>query len=329
MIQVIYHPDYNRSGIDLRKTGARSPGRIWAALMRRYGAKLLEMHRAPTAPLSLSDLRRVHSDEYLDRLRSSRYLAEVLDSPLVATVPARVTDLGVLRAMRWAAAGTVMGAREALSGSLVFNLGGGYNAAGPASGAAGNVYADVALAIHTLRDETALAPSDTVACIDLGAGAAQGLAEAMAEDSRVGILDIYNSDIAGARKPRSATADCLVPVTSVTASTRYMHLLRDALPGFLDQLAGHGPLRLAIVHLGADAYLHDPRGGLSLTADAVLMRDQAVIAELRRRGIPVLIVPGVVAGKRAHRIIANTIDHCLQRYAAAPASPVGALAKQT
>ena len=146
-----------------------------------------------------------------------------------------MTDWRVLRPMRWATAGTVLAAREAMrTGGLAVNLSGGYHHASRDRGEGFCVYSDIGIAITMLRDAGVLAPDDRVVYVDLDAHQGNGVARVFVDDPRVFIFDVYNELI----YPRDAHArrriDCDLPVPPGCDDGRYLSLLRAELPPFLD-----------------------------------------------------------------------------------------------
>jgi histone deacetylase 11 len=197
---VVYSPHYDITffGVErLHPFDSRKYVRAWAVLRERFGKALRASHLRPAGPVNDADLRTVHTDLYLDtRLRSPAYLARALEVPQVARAPRWLIDWRVLRPMRWATAGTILAAREALrSGGVVMNLSGGYHHAGSDRGEGFCLYADVGVAVAVLRHDGLLAADDRVLYVDLDAHQGNGVARVFAHDPKVFLFDLYNRDI--------------------------------------------------------------------------------------------------------------------------------------
>lgn len=65
--------------------------------------------------VSRADLLRVHTPAYLESLKSSANVARYLEAPLVAAMPAKLVDAGILNAFRYASGGTILAGRKASS----------------------------------------------------------------------------------------------------------------------------------------------------------------------------------------------------------------------
>ena len=310
---VVYSPHYDITffGVErLHPFDSRKYGRAWAVLRERFGSSLRGTTLRPEAPVSDADLRTVHADAYLDtHLRSPAYLARALEVPQVASLPRWLTDWRVLRPMRWATAGTVLAAREALrTGGVVMNLAGGYHHASRDRGAGFCLYADVGVAVAVLRRDKLLAASDRVVHVDLDAHQGNGVARVFAEDPAVSLFDLYNRHI----YPNDATArarlDCGVPVSSGCADDRYLDTLRGELPPFLhDAMATPSdPPRLAFYNAGTDILAGDPLGQLDVSAEGVFERDRFVIEALVARQIPCVVLPSGGYTRESYRLLART-----------------------
>ena len=206
-------------------------------------------------------------------------------------VPAWLTHWRVLRPMRWAAAGTILAAREAMQHGLAIKLGGGYHHASASRGEGFSIYNDIALAVIDLRARGLLQTDDKVAYIDLDAHQGNGVCHAFARDRAVFIFDMYNAaiypvfDVQAKRR-----IDCNLPLRRNTSGAEYLGVLRAELPRFLDAVNRDGRVKLAIMNAGTDVHAQDELGGLALSTGDVLERDRFVLAQTAARGMPTLVL---------------------------------------
>ena len=317
---LVFSPRYDISFFGLERLhpfDSRKYGRAWAALYDEFGRALLDHHAAPAAPLGNAELGSVHADAYLsDSMRSPAYLARALEVPPIARLPAWVTDWRVLRPMRWATAGTVLGAREALRTGAAVNLAGGYHHASRDRGEGFCVYSDIGVAVTILREEGVLADGDRVVYIDLDAHQGNGVARVFVDDPRVFIFDVYNELI----YPRDAQArrriDCDLPIPPGYDDGRYLSLLRAELPPFLDAISRGRPPALAIYNAGTDVFAGDPLGYLGVSAEGIFARDRFVLGQLSDRRIPWLMLPSGGYTRESYTFIARTVAWALRTSAA-------------
>ena len=218
--------------------------------------------------------------------------------------------------MRWATAGTVLAAREAVHTSgIVMNLSGGYHHASASRGEGFCVYADVGVAVASLRASGELTSADRILYIDLDAHQGNGVARVFEHDRSVFILDAYNAVI----YPRDAHArrriDCDLPLMPGCPGAHYLRTIEAEVPKFIDALArGSPPPRLAVYNAGTDILAGDPLGQMSVPADTVLERDRLVIRHLADRHIPTVILPSGGYTRDSYRLVAATAEWVLRTF---------------
>jgi histone deacetylase 11 len=317
-VKIVYSPRYNIGFFGLERLhpfDSRKYGRAWRELRRRFGRRLRQWHLRPPRPATRAELSAVHTAEYLDRLRDPAVVARVLELPPLRRLPGWLLDWCVLRPMRWAAAGSVVAARVALAEGLAVNLAGGYHHAKPDGGEGFCAYSDTALIIHQLRTAGELATTDTVAHIDLDAHQGNGVCHQFRDDPRVFLFDMYNGGIYPAfDQAARLRLDCGWPLPLDCDGATYLRTLRQNLPPFLDSLTRSGRLRLAVYNSGTDVYEGGALGGLHLSAADVLERDLFVVAELRERGIPVVMLLSGGYSRESYRLVAATVERLLVLY---------------
>jgi histone deacetylase 11 len=311
MVRIAFHRRYDIAlfGIErLHPFDSRKYGRAWEALRRQLGAELKPLQLRVPHPIPAERLARVHSAEHLARLGESRYISECLEMPLLANLPAWLLDRVILTPMRFAVMGTVIAGHAAMAEGLAVNLSGGYHHAKPDRGEGFCVYGDVAMCVADLRDQGRLAEWDRVAYIDLDAHQGNGVCHHFLHDPRFFVFDMFNRTL----YPQDDTLareriDCPVPLAPGCTGPEYLELLRSRLPGFLDGIGKSRPVRLAIYNAGSDVFVEDSLGGLGLSAQDVLQRDLFVVRELRRRGIPTVMVLSGGYSDQSYQLIANSI----------------------
>jgi histone deacetylase 11 len=246
---------------------------------------------APTGPVTDAQLELVHGKAYLESLRHSAVLASALEVAILARCPLAFLDYILVTPMRWAVAGTLLAAREALRTGLAFNLAGGFHHAMPDRAEGFCLFNDIAFAIKTLA-------LPKVLYVDLDAHQGNGVAACFAEDPSVQRFDIYNSRI----YPRESWGG--FAIEPGTDGPDYLELLSTELPPFLDRFAGAD---LLIYNAGSDVVMGDRLGQLGLSPAAVLQRDLLVIRQARRRKLPVLFLPSGGYTRQSYRLLADSV----------------------
>jgi acetoin utilization deacetylase AcuC-like enzyme len=136
--------------------------------------------------------------------------------------------------------------------------------------------------------------------IDLDVHQGNGTARIFSGDPRVFTFSMHGRHNYPFQKEQS---DLDIPLEDGTGDPEYLALLREALPGLLQQ---HQP-DFAFYLSGVDILKTDRYGKLNVTIEGCLKRDQFVFEELNRRGIPVAVAMG---GGYSSDIRVITEAHC-------------------
>jgi histone deacetylase 11 len=313
-MKIIYSAHYNITFFGIEKLhpfDSRKYGRAWAVLKKEFGRTLQKYQVSVERAVSERELLLAHTPAYLSSLRSSRSLAIALELPPLAMLPAGVIRWRVLRPMRWAVQGSIEAARCALDSGLAVNLSGGYHHAKPDQGEGFCLFSDAAMIVRQLRAEKRIQNADKILYVDLDAHQGNGVCHQFRGDPSVRIFDMYNRDI----YPRGDIAardriNCDVPLEFNCTGSRYLRLLREKLPDFLDE---EGEACLGIYNAGTDPYAHDKLGGLCLSAADILDRDLFVIDQLRARKVPVVMLLSGGYSRESFRLVAATVGKLVQR----------------
>ena len=227
-------------------------------------------------------IRLVHGEALLASLRSSRAVARYLEAPVLACLPAAVVDRRILRPFRYAVGGTVLAAQQALACGIAVNIGGGFHHAMCDAGEGFNVYADMAIAIRSLRKAN-LARRALVVDLDVHQG--NGTAVIFAGDDDVFAFSMHEDDIYPIPK---AVGDLDVALPAGTGDADYLRLLRENLAAAMDRARPE----IVFLQAGCDVLAGDPLANLALTVDGLVKRDAMVIDACARRGVPVVMTLG-------------------------------------
>ncbi|MEM1182530.1 MAG: histone deacetylase [Acidobacteriota bacterium] len=314
--RVVFSPHYDLKAYGLEKLhpfDGRKYGKAWALLKETFGGELKRRHVKVDRQIRRDELARVHGGPYLESLKKPAVLAEALELPPLAKVPAPFLERVLLRPMRWATRGTVLAAEAALVSGAAVNLGGGFHHAKRDRGEGFTIFSDVAIAVELLADAGRFTRQGgpQVGVIDLDAHQSNGPKSIFAGDPRVAFLDFFNGDIYPYERFSAPAPNLDVELRSGTSTDEYLARLREALPAFLEAA---GALELVIYIAGTDIYEHDPLGALKVSADGVVERDLLVADALSEAGIPWILVTAGGYTEASHRLIATAVTEMLRRW---------------
>ena len=239
---------------------------------------------------AVADVLLVHTDDYVTRLRAG------------SLTPREVRRLGLpwskalVRRSLLATAGTCAAARFALDEGIGANLAGGTHHAFPDHGEGFCVLNDVAVAVHVLRRDGL---ARRFAVVDLDVHQGNGTAHIFAEDESVFTFSMHGAKNYPLFKQRSSLD---VELPDGTSDEEYLATLARSLPRVFE----HEP-DLVFYLGGADPYVGDKLGRLSLTFEGLRARDEMVLRECRARGVAVATV---MSGGYAADINDTVEIHC-------------------
>ena len=272
MLSCCYHPDY-QAGLSPDHPFPMSKYPLLRDLLVARGLIGTGELREPE-PVSLAEIARVHTDEYVARLEAGAFSA------------AELRRLGLpwsealWRRSRLAAGGTLLAARLALQEGMAANLAGGTHHAFADHGEGFCVINDVAIAIRHLQAERAIRRA---LIIDLDVHQGNGTAAIFAGDAAVFTFSMHGERNYPLAKACS-TLDIALP--DGTGDADYLAQLGLHLPRALQ----HAAADLAFYVAGVDVAAGDRYGRLSLSDEGIGRRERYVVRAVRDHGIPLVIV---------------------------------------
>ncbi len=302
-IPVFYHPRFAAPIGDTHIMPMRKFGLV-AERLRGPAAKIQE-----PAPISLEDLRRVHTADYVRAVETGepRRLAESQKFPWSPELfPAvRLTNGGVLAA-----------ARVALEHGVAACLASGFHHACSDHGEGFCTFNGLVVALESLH-AVGLIRHGAVLDMDLHYG--NGTAELAATRPFLTVVSVYGSDYADNRPSNDVTT-----LRHHDGENHFSLSLRKkangaALDAVLERafplLLQRGRPDLLLYQAGADPYREDPFSPLNLTLDDLALRDRRVFAFCQANGIPVAWVLAGGYTKDVTKVVqvhVNTFNACVE-----------------
>ncbi|MFT4512858.1 MAG: acetoin utilization deacetylase AcuC-like enzyme [Planctomycetota bacterium] len=241
------------------------------------------------APRATGDeLRLVHVEEYIQG-----FAAGTLGDEAMRRIGFSWSPQLVERSLR-SCGGTIAAARVAMHHGHACYLAGGTHHARADRGAGYCVYNDCAVAARVLQRDTSVA---RVLIVDTDVHQGDGSAAIFADDPSVFTFSVHGEQNFPSVK---AVSDLDVALPSGTGDVEYLAKLRD---GFTEAMQRSQP-EFVFYLSGADPFVGDKLGQLSLTKDGLRARDAFVLGELSRRRLPHITVMGGGYGKD----IADSVD---------------------
>lgn len=303
-LSIVYSPDYliDLGGMEkLHPFDIRKYEKIYAALL----SDNLITKKQTIIPneLTTEDLRLIHTDDYLRRLKIRSNIAKYLETDLLRLYPGSL-DTAVLRPFRIASGGTLTAAREALNCGIGVNIGGGYHHAKPNIGEGFCIYADVPIAIRRLQKEGRI---KNALVIDVDVHQGNGTAECLAGDDSTFTFSMHQADIYPVPK---STSDRDVELQSGDGDERFMEVLEM----HLDDVIQRSGADICFIVGGCDTLAGDPLAALTMTQQGICRRDAAIIDRCVSGGIPVVLTLAGGYSQNAWRSQYLSIKTLIQKY---------------
>ncbi len=267
---------------------------------RKYGLVHRQLLNSPLlgpsrfvepAPATWEELARVHTTEYLAKVRDGSFTPEelaTLELPWSA---------GIVEGFRTMTGGTATAAamacgfdrdpelssnmvgerRDGSDSRIVCHIGGGLHHAFANHGEGFCLFNDVAVAVRLLQSSGL----QRFAIVDLDVHHGNGTAFIFESDPRVFTFSMHQQLNYPMWKPRSSLD---IGLANGTRDEQYLHHLEESLPKVL----GSDP-QCVFYLAGADPYEDDQLGGLRLTRSGLRRRDRLVIEAAGRAGVPLVI----------------------------------------
>ncbi len=234
-------------------------------------------------PASDKDVLRVHSQEWVRKLKTGKLTASEL---MRLEIP---YSKETVEAFWLAAGGSILAAQRALADGFAANIGGGFHHAFPEHGEGFCAIHDVAIAIRRLQADRAI---KSAIVVDTDVHHGNGTAEIFGGDPDVFTLSIHQENNYPLPKPPS-NIDLHLP--DGIGDADYLAILERNLKRTSQDF--HPDLLFYVG--GADPYREDQLGGLALTMEGLARRDRLVYEHAQREGVPVAIT---LAGGYARRV---------------------------
>lgn len=287
----------------------------------RLGATIVRWHKDRIDEIiDHSDLQRVHTPAYVERLHSDR-LEEIITATYELIDPhgnyyrydpdqASRPLTALFNRIRLKAAGTVQCARMALAHGFCYYLSGGMHHAHADHGSGFCLINDIVIAARKLQAENRVGK---VWIIDTDAHKGDGTAATTAGDDSIVTLSIHMAHgwpldgpptlPDGTPNPSFTPSDIDIPIAAGDEKN-YLTKLEQG----LSTLASSAPAELAIVVCGADPYEADELPSampLKLSLDQLMARDQMVYGFLKNQHVPAAFLMAGGYGDKVWQVFAQ------------------------
>lgn len=280
MIPLIYHPIYSQLPLP---EGHRYPINKYRLLQQAVEAKRAESsswHQVfelfEPQPVSIEQVKQVHSAEYVDLLISGQ-----LAAPKMRRIGFPWSQQLIERTL-CSAGGTSLAAEMAIEHGIAIHLSGGYHHAHHDSGSGFCLFNDLVVAAkHALTFEHI----ETVLIVDSDVHHGDGTATLCQHEPDIATLSFHCDKNFPARKPSS---DFDVPLSRETEDAEFLASFEQ-----VTQMALlHYQPDLIIYDAGVDIHIDDELGYLNVSTQGIYQRDCMMFEMAKSHDIPIACVVG-------------------------------------
>jgi len=225
-------------------------------------------------PASEEDILLAHEKQYLDKLKNGTLTKEEVFR-LELPYSKELVSASIL-----CCGGTILASQIAIEDKIGIHIGGGFHHAFPDHGEGFCVLNDIAVAVKKIMKDGFIKRAMIIDC-DLHQ--ANGTAAIFTEEPNVFTFSIHQENNYPFFKPKS---DLDIGLRDMASDKEYLAALHEYIP---KTISDHKPDFLMYV-AGADPYKEDQIGGLSLTKEGLLKRDEFVYRQAINYGIPIAVV---------------------------------------
>jgi acetoin utilization deacetylase AcuC-like enzyme len=222
---------------------------------------------------SIEEITRVHDEDYIRRLVNGEL------------TPKEIRPIGlpwsrqIVERARRSVGGTIEACQAALADGIAVNLGGGTHHAFRDRGQGYCILNDAAIAVRALQNQRL---AGNILIVDCDVHQGNGTAALFQHDPTVFTFSIHGKNNFPYKKE---AGDLDIALEDGTVDRDYLRALKHGVESALELFAPD----LAIYLGGADPFMDDRFGRLSLTKDGLAQRDQIVFQYCHEAGLPVAV----------------------------------------
>ena len=255
------------------------------------------------------ELRVIHTQKYLDKLNSSGEVGKMCELYIMMAIPNFLVQRLILSPMRYQVKGTIMAGEIAMENGWCVNIGGGMHHASSNDGGGWCLYSDIPLSIKNLMKQKKISRS---MIIDLDVHQGNGIELDISKFPKKSIymIDCYNHGLYPDDKIAKKAINIDIDVTEDTTDKKYLASIDSAIKKGLKYFKPD----IVFYNAGTDILDGDPlNGGVSITGEGVIKRDELVMKAFRDREIPIVMVLSGGYSAESARVISMSLHNLYEK----------------
>ncbi len=304
-IPIIYSPKYDISILGIEKFhpfDTQKYGKIYKYLIDNLKYTKEQFYNPEI--VSDDDLLLVHSKEYLDSLSNSKAISQIAEISQLSYVPFFILKNNLLKPMKYATGGTILGIDLLENNNWAINLSGGYHHAKSNEGGGFCFFSDIAIAVKKYQQKH---KESKILIIDFDAHQGNGYEDIFKDEKNIIIFDLYNKEIYPKDTLLEKYIDYKFAVQSGVKDDDYLKIINKNLPEILKDEKPD----LIIYNAGTDIYKKDSLGKFEITKEGIIKRDEIVFKEAIKSNVKILMLLSGGYSKESYEITGKSIENLL------------------
>ena len=224
----------------------------------------------------------------------------------ICFIPACMMRNFILNPLMLMTQGTLDAAIMSLDRGFSFNIGGGFHHSSRSKSGGFCVYPDITLAVKQLREYFGIEKS---MIIDLDAHQGDGHERDFANDENVHIVDCYNPNIYPSDYEARKSIKTDLHITGRTTDAQYLKLMEQEVVPAIRRFRP----QFILYNAGTDISVGDPLGGLNISDEVIIKRDEIVFRAALENNIPICMVTSGGYQKKNAITIAESIANLYKK----------------
>jgi histone deacetylase 11 len=298
----VYSKNYNISFLGLEKMHSFDTCK-YDKIFNFLKENKVENIETNVSEITKKELRAIHTLNYLEKLDYSYEVGKMCELYLMSVVPNFLIQKFILSPMRYQVKGTIMAGEMAMKNKWCVNIGGGMHHASSDDGGGWCLYSDIPLSIKNLMTKKEISKS---MIIDLDVHQGNGIERDLSKFPKKSIymIDCYNHSLYPCDDDAKKAINIDIDVTENTTDKKYLASINSAIKKGLKNFSPD----IVFYNAGTDVLDGDPlNGGVSITEDGVIKRDELVMKAFTDIGIPIVMVLSGGYSLKSVNVISNSM----------------------
>ena len=252
-------------------------------------------------------LLKIHTEEYLKSLLDKAVVADLCEIFVLRWIPLSIIKEYILKPMRYQVSGTILAGEIAIERGWSINLGGGMHHASSTEAVGWCLYSDIPLSIKNLFDKKKIKKAMIIDLdVHQGNGIETDIYNGFFPPDSVYMIDAYRHDYFPGERHLKKIINIDIKVNKRTTDSTYLKNIKDAICKSKREFKPD----IVFYNAGTDVLKGDPlNGGVSISFDGVIKRDELVFRSFIKDKIPIVMVLSGGYSSESVNVIKSSLEN--------------------